>query len=184
MPGYDYSQPGAYFVTICVQSGECLLGEVVNGTVVLIDFGRLTDGYWAEVLRRFPSIAIDAVVTMPNHIHVIIVIIVIRRGEVSSPLVADVGTGREEETPGRETRPLYGDAPRLGQIVAYYKYQTTKTMNAMRDTRGQRFWQRNYWEHVVRNEAEMNRIRQYIQDNPAKWAEDKLHPLAPTSPFK
>jgi putative transposase len=67
----------------------------------------------------------------------------------------------------------------LGQIVAFYKYQTTKTINRVRDMVGVRFWQRNYWEHVIRDEGELQRIREYIQSNPGRWCDDQLHPAAP-----
>ncbi len=77
---------------------------------------------------------------------------------------------------GRDTQPLRFAT--LGQIVAFYKYQTTKTINQTRDMAGVRFWQRNYWEHVIRNEPEMQRIRGYIETNPARWSDDRLYPAA------
>ena len=84
-------------------------------------------------------------------------------------------TNEGGETPPRQ--------PTLGQIVAYYKYQTTKAINLMRGMPGAKFWQRNYWEHVIRNEAEMDRIREYIETNPARWSDDQLHPAAQPNRF-
>jgi len=90
--------------------------------------------------------------------------------------MADRGGGIDHVVDqGGETPPL---RPTLGQIVAYFKYQTTKAINQMRDMPGAPVWQRNYWEHVIRNEAELARIRQYIADNPARWTEDQLNPAA------
>jgi putative transposase len=73
--------------------------------------------------------------------------------------------------------------PTLGQIVAYYKHQTTKRINQCRDMPGVAFWQRNYWEHIIRNERSLNRIHEYIENNPARWAEDPLHPAASPNRF-
>jgi putative transposase len=218
LPGYDYAQPGAYFVTICTHERECVLGDIVNGHMRLSDLGDIVARFWLQVPVRFPSVIVDACVTMPNHGHATIIITDTRRGVVATPDPTradnDAGQGRETQplrnpvhpgadirrgvvatpvpTPvppcdaavggqGRETQPLRN--PTLGQIVAFYKYQTTKTINRMRDMVGIRFWQRNYWEHVIRNEAEMQRIREYIQTNPARWSDDQLHPDARPNRF-
>jgi putative transposase len=90
-----------------------------------------------------------------------------------------VGTGRGAfPAPTSQIR-----RPSLGQIVACYKYQTTKQINELRDMQGLPFWQRNYWEHVIRDEDSLTRIREYIRDNPDRWAEDQMHPDAPPNPF-
>jgi putative transposase len=206
LKGYDYATPGAYFVTICVQNRECVLGEIVDGQMVLNDVGRITDQFWPAVANRFDNMVIHAWVTMPNHVHVIVVIgrgMVsmpngdgmggetggetpplhgwYRRGAVAAPTVAapnGVETGGEM---GGETPPL--QTPVLGKIMAYFKYQTTRSVNQMCETQGVRFWQRNYWEHVIRNEADLNRIRQYVETNPVRWADDQLHPDAPPNRF-
>jgi REP element-mobilizing transposase RayT len=71
----------------------------------------------------------------------------------------------------------------LGAIVRSYKSAVTRRINRLRDTPGAPFWQRNYWEHIIRNEASLNRIRGYIENNPARWAEDQLHPETPANRF-
>ena len=171
LPGYDYAQSGAYFVTVCAYQQESVFGGVVDGGMVLNDWGRIVDQFWVEVSLHFPVVTVDLQVTMPNHVHAIIVIApddTPRRGGVT------------RDCRGGVTPPLQ---PALGQIVAYYKYQTTKTINLMRNMPGVRLWQRNYWEHVIRDEAEMNRIREYIETNPARWADDQLHPAASSNQF-
>jgi REP element-mobilizing transposase RayT len=175
LPQYDYSQSGVYFVTICTHEHECMLGEIVDGVMILHDWGIVANQFWDEVAVHFPGIAIDAHVIMPNHTHVNLVIVNQhpRRGEVSSPASSPAAQGGK-------TPPL---RPTLGQIVAYYKYQTTKSINLLRGMPGEKFWQRNYWEHVIRNEAEMNRIREYIETNPARWSDDQLHPAAQPNRF-
>ena len=174
---YDYSWPGAYFVTICVREKDCVLGEIVNGEMRLSEWGRIVHEFWDTLPAHFPNITIDCRVTMPNHNHAIINIRHDRRGAVAAPTVAAPNIS---ET-GEETSPL---RPTLGQIVAYYKYQTTKRLNELRGTPGVPFWQRNYWEHVIRDEMDLNRIQQYIENNPLRWREDQLNPSVPPRPTK
>jgi hypothetical protein len=91
--------------------------------------------------------------------------------------VNDPGSGAATAAPVQIKRPS------LGQIVAYYKYETTRQINELRDMPGVPFWQRNYWEHIIRDNDSLERIRQYIRDNPARWDEDQMHPDAPPNPF-
>lgn len=158
LKGYDYSQPGAYFVTLCVRDRECALGDVSDGEVMLSDFGQIARDFWSQVPAHFPNVSIDTFIVMPNHVHAIVVI--------HDP---DRCTGR-----GEVTSPLR--RPTLGQIVAYYKYQTTKQLNRIRDTPSTPFWQRNYYERIVRNDRELTAIRVYIAQNPRKWESDRDHP--------
>lgn len=179
---YDYSWPGAYFVTICVREKECVLGEIVNGEMQLSDWGRIVHTFWDAIPEHFPNVFIDGRVTMPNHMHAIINIDHDRRGAVAAPNIAAPNIAAPfAENAGEETSPL---RPTLGQIVAYYKYQTTKRINELRGTPGVPFWQRNYWEHVVRDDIDLNRIRQYIENNPLRWHEDQLNPIVPPRPTK
>ena len=192
LKGYDYAQAGAYFVTLCVQGRECVLGDVVDGHRMLNDAGQRADQLWPAVADHFADVEIDTWVTMPNHVHAIIVI---GRGMVSTPTVSTPNNEEMGGEKGGETPPLHGGGgrgvvsrptvsrPTLGQIVAYFKYQTTKSINQMRETPGARFWQRNYWEHVIRDETDLNRVRRYIQTNPLRWVDDQLHPDAPPNKY-
>jgi len=197
---YDYAWPGAYFVTLCVREKECVLGDIMDGEMRLSEWGQIVHGFWDAIPIHFPNVSIGGRVTMPNHGHAVIKINDDRRGVVAAPDDAapngatsdgaDVVTGLGEETSplrhmagemGEKTSPL---RPTLGQIVAYYKYQTTKRINELRGTPGVPFWQRNYWEHVVRDDIDLNRIRQYIANNPLRWHEDQLNPIVPPRPTK
>ena len=214
---YDYSWPGAYFVTLCVREKECVLGEIVDGEMHLSEWGRIVHEFWNMIPDHFPNVSVDGCVTMPNHGHVIINIDHDRRGAVAAPQVAtpqvavphvaaahiatldairsnnampDDAASRNENAGGAqggdaakggETPPL---RPTLGQIVAYYKYQTTKRINELRGMPGVPFWQRNYWEHVIRDEIDLDRIRQYIANNPSRWHADQLNPIVPPRPTK
>jgi len=158
---YDYSQAGAYFVTICTQKGKSILGKVVEEEMVLNKYEQIVEQSWNELSSHFLNTEMDWFVVMPNHIHGIIAIDDECRGGVSPPMGESAFGGS----------PL--QKPRLGQIVAYFKYQTTKLINESRSTPGMRVWQRNYYEHVIRNENKLNKIRYYIQTNPLKWHLDR-----------
>ena len=155
LKGYDYSQPGAYFVTICVRDWECVLGDVVDGEMQMAEYGRVAHNFWAQVPVHFPNVSIDTFVVMPNHIHAIILI--------------------HEPREGGDTPPLR--RPTLGQIVAYYKYQTTKQINVIRDNAGTPFWQRSFYDHIIRHPRELDAVRQYIANNPLKWELDRDNPI-------
>ena len=166
LKGYDYAQSGAYFVTICTKDRECLFGDIVDGEMRLNDMGHMVARVWNEIPGHFPHDDVDEFIIMPNHFHGVIVIRNdIRRGEVSSP-----SGGGNDQIQGGETPPL---RKRLGQIVAFFKYQSAKHINQSRKTPGHAVWQRNYYEHIIRCDDELNRIRQYIIDNPAQWWVDE-----------
>lgn len=158
---YNYSQAGAYFVTICTQKGKLILGKVVEDEMVLNKYGQIVEQSWNELLNHFLNMKIDWFVVMPNHIHGIIALDDDGRGGVPPPM-GDSALGGS---------PL--KKPKLGQMVAFFKYQTTKLINTIRSTPGMRIWQRNYYEHVIRNEDKLNKIRYYIQTNPLKWHLDR-----------
>ncbi len=139
------------------------MGEVVNGEMQLNQYGNIANENWKEIPSHFANVEIDRIVVMPNHIHGIIVLTDDRRGGVSPP------NGK-----GTETVPLRKCT--LGQIVAYFKYQTTKSINQIRGPLGTPVWQRNYYEHVIRNENDLDEIREYIADNPLEWELDRENP--------
>jgi len=189
LKGYDYTHAGAYFVTICTQNRECLFGEVVDGEMRLNDAGRMVEKWWAELNNKFPNIETDENIVMPNHFHGIVVIAADRPGLTNGNVGADLrvcpeSTGANDEITGAHTgAPLRG-AP-LPEIVQWFKTMTTneyirgvKTLD-WPPFRG-RIWQSNYYEHIIRDEASLNRIREYIANNPMQWALDRENPVRAT----
>jgi putative transposase len=127
--------------------------------------------WWLKIPLRFKNVTLDQFQIMPNHFHGIIVI----NDEMCHGQYVGVGfpdpNGLSLNDHGRGNR-----APTLGQMVAYFKYQSTKQINQLRKTPGQRLWQRNYYEHVIRTENDLNKIREYIKINPQIWGRDRNNP--------
>jgi REP element-mobilizing transposase RayT len=171
LKGYDYSSAGAYFVTICVEGGESVLGEVVNGEMVLSEYGRIVEACWQDLVNHYKHVILDAFVTMPNHIHFIVIFL-------------DVHVGAGHVRAGLRPAPTNNRKQHgLPEIVRALKSFSSRRINELRDTTGAPFWQRNYYEHIIRNERALNAIREYIKNNPANWLEDQLHPASPPNPF-
>jgi putative transposase len=154
LKGYDYSQNGTYFVTICVRNRE-LCFEKYRG------LQEIVRQQWEQLPQRFPDLILDEFIIMPNHIHGIFI--------VGATLAV-------AQNHGAGARP----APTVGEIVGAFKslcihdwltYMKEKEIDAVG-----KFWQRNYYEHVIRNEYELNKIREYIQNNPLKWSLDRENP--------
>lgn len=171
LKGYDYSQPGAYFVTICTKNQYHYLGDIIGGRMKLSEIGEIINQFWIEISYHFDNVHLDGFIVMPNHLHGIIMIDVNCRGEVPSPY-----KGTLSNSQGRETLPLQQKRP-LGHVIGYFKYQSTKRINKIRGLPGVTIWQRNYYEHVIRNEDELNRIREYIINNPLQWQFDRENPM-------
>ncbi len=216
--GYDYSQSGAYFVTICTQNRECMFGKIVDGEMVLNDPGRMVKKWYQELENKFPDIRCDEYIVMPNHFHGVVVNVgadlrvcpetdlrvcpsdVRSRNNGQSRRIAPtkprehIGDNHdsdnhktdehmepgEPEPDAHETTGAHTGAP-LRAVVQWFKTITTNEyIRGVKQCGWPRFdgklWQRNYWEHIVRNENELNRLRQYIIDNPAKWEHDRENP--------
>ena len=179
LEGYDYSQVGAYFLTICTVDRRILFGKVVNHQMGLNEAGRIVEDEWLKSARIRAEIELDAWVVMPNHFHGILAIADVggecnRRSRPDQrSLTAGVGVPDRGD---RRVAPT-GPGPRsVGAIMAGFKSASARRINAFRGTSGASVWQRNYYEHVIRHEAVLNRIRQYIAENPARWAEDPENP--------
>lgn len=162
LPNYDYTCPGAYFVTVCVQNRECLFGDVVGGSVQLNEWGRMVHDEWLRTETLRSNVRLYAFVVMPNHFHAIVTIDEFRRG-----------TARRAPTTERFGRPVSGSLP---TIMRAFKSAATKRINRLRTSPGVPVWQRNYYERIIRDDGEIHRIREYIAANPTHWAEDENHP--------
>ncbi|GIV89164.1 MAG: hypothetical protein KatS3mg055_1682 [Chloroflexus sp.] len=158
LKGYDYFQPGAYFITICTKDRACLFGEVVNGEMRLNALGQIVQDVWHDLPNHVSNVVLDAFVVMPNHVHGITII---RDDTV-------VGAG-SEPAPTTPTKKHHG----LPEIVRQFKTFSARRINEMRGTPGVSVWQRNYYEHIIRDEQSLNRIRAYIANNPLRWALDR-----------
>ena len=164
---YDYSQIGAYFITICIYNKRCLLGKVKNGKIELNIAGQIIKKWWLELPHKFPNIKIDEYIVMPNHLHGIISIIKTNVG--ADPCVCPNNKGEHIGSP-------------LQKIIQWFKTMTTNEYIRRIKRDGlppfhDKFWQRNYYEHIVRNEDELNQIRKYIAENPLKWERDEENPI-------
>jgi putative transposase len=133
---FDYSTPGAYFVTICVVDKECVLGRVVGTTVELSEKGAVVARHLTRLTGE-TGVSVDCSVVMPNHVHAVLVL----------------GGGRE-----------------LGSVVGSFKSATTREINALSAVPSERLWQRGYFDHVVRDDDDLNRVREYVASNPIRWS--------------
>jgi REP element-mobilizing transposase RayT len=177
LKGCDYSRPGAYFITICTQNRECLFGKVAAGKMRLNALGRIVWEEWFRTAEIRPYVRLNEYefVVMPNHVHGII------WSEDPPANYADTVGSRRRRAPTMVEqfgKPVRGSIP---TIVRAFKSAVTKRINQMRNTPGAPVWQRNYYEHIVRDENELNRIREYINNNPLNWAMDQDNPNVRTT---
>jgi putative transposase len=173
LPAYDYSQAGAYYVTIVTWHRECLFGEVVDGEMVLSKFGLIAKQQWEKLPMRFPNIELGAHMIMPNHMHGIIEILA-GRDTAGNQNGFDGESSRRAPTHEQFQKPVKGSIP---TIVRSYKSAVSYRINLMRNTDGVPVWQRNYYEHIIRNEQDLQNKTDYILSNPMLWDEDDENPL-------
>ncbi len=159
---HDYSQAGAYFVTICTHEKECMFGRVIDGQMRLNEYGRIVEEEWVKTADIRSGVELDASVVMPNHFHGVLAIVHGGRGTV-----------HRAPTSERFGKPTSNSIP---TIVGYLKSAVTRRINELRGTSRTPVWQRNYYEHVIRNEDDLNEIREYIVNNPLKWDLDRENP--------
>jgi putative transposase len=212
LPGYDYSEAGAYFVTICIHNRLCLFGNISDGKMALTDSGLMAQTTWYELPKFYPGVQVDAFQIMPNHLHGIIILQGINyqssvgAGPRACPNMAgqpqgvaptrnqmnvgagpcarpDQGIKGQEQKTGQARRPAPTKILSLPDVVHHFKTMTTKRyIDGVKQWGWAPFpgklWQRNYYEHIIRNEKEMNEIREYIANNPKQWDLDQENPNA------
>lgn len=157
LPSYDYSQAGAYGVTIRTRGGEPLFGEVVDGRMVLSTYGQIARNCCEELPLHFDHAQVDTCLVMPNHLHAIVVLL------QQSPESASQVAQRHEQF----GRPVRGS---LSTMIRSLKSAVSKAINELRCTPGESVWQRGYYEHVIRDERELNEYRRYVLENPLRWS--------------
>lgn len=184
LKGKDYGEAGAYFVTIVAFQREEIFGEIINGDMICNEFGKIAREEWFKTaqLRHNVRLYEDEFVVMPNHIHGIIWIVdsikTVGAQRRCAPSSDESYSGLNDATKGAEQR----SAPTtphvipgsLGAIVRGYKAAVTHRINALHKTHGAVVWQRNYYEHIIRSQADHQNIYAYIQINPQRWADDQL----------
>ncbi len=174
LPGYDYSQAGAYYVTIVTYQRDCLFGEIENEIMILNDFGKIADECWRAIPEHFPTVELGAHVVMPNHVHGIIVI----RDDKSAFDAVDaqhVGATQCVAPTIPNARPNGPKRGSLGAIIGSYQMAVTRRIQREHNATG--IWQRNYYEHIIRDEKDLQNKTDYIEANPSLWDEDDNNPL-------
>jgi putative transposase len=173
---YDYSRAGTCFLTVCTHQRECLFGDIAAGKMRLNAAGKIAVQYWNEIPTHFPHVQLDGFVVMPNHVHGILVIMGAGNANRAKDPILNWAPLKPRATtpePNGIERP-HGTSKTLGSVVRGFKIGVTKWIR--KHTTVFEVWQRNYWEHIIRDEYEMNRIREYVATNPAKWETDRLNP--------
>jgi len=173
---YDYSQPGAYFITICTQDKVCLFGAKHENKILLSESGKIAEKCWQQIAEHFPNVLLDAFVVMPNHVHGILLITVPDRfvgATHASP--SSQPTGKADRATHESPLPRGPSAKSIGAIVGTYKATVSKQVHE-RNSRKDRLWQRSYYERVIRNDNELEKTREYIINNPLGWMTDREHP--------
>jgi REP element-mobilizing transposase RayT len=189
LKGYDYSQAGAYFITICTFLREHLLGEILDGEMRLNTVGEIVINQWRQIPDRFANVLMDEFVVMPNHVHRIVMLCDrdgVRDMDPNSGFARTISKGEAAATrlTGHGLCPTAAASPRrphgtlpgsVGAIVQNFKSVTARKINIQRHTPGVPVWQRNYYEHIIRSERSYQQIAAYIAGNPARWQMDALY---------
>ena len=159
---WNYASHGYYFVTICVNNRQCLFGKIINNQIILNEYGKIIKFTWLDLVNHNRGILLDEFVVMPNHIHGIIIV-----GAGSKPALIISGAGLEPAPTA------------LSEIVRQFKTFSANLINKLRNAPGVKLWQRNYYDHIIRNEQSLNALRAYINNNPIQWSTDKYNRFCP-----
>jgi putative transposase len=169
LQGYDYSQTGLYFITVCTHDRLPLFGKITDGIMQLNDAGQIAQEEWQKSANIRPNIVLHEFVIMPNHLHGII--------EIQSSVGAHCMRPDciQPEQHGRVQHRRVQRAPTVGDIVRGYKSAVTKGIRNLENSPNAQIWQRNYYEHIIRNEAAYLKISEYVQTNPQRWLDDTYY---------
>jgi len=184
LKGYDYSRSGNYFITINTYKNKYLFGEVKNGEMVLNKIGEIIEKDLLELNKKYQNIRCHEYIVMPNHMHFIIEIMEDNKNEIKSwrtkgwenPIRADsvgAGSSRPDDSHNPDASHNPPKDINLGNIIGFYKYLTTKNYNNFIENKNEKYhkiWHKSYYDHIVRNQYDFNRISKYIKNNPKKWS--------------
>lgn len=170
---FDYNTCGAYFITVCTQERRCILGSIGGSDNVqtvgegsplpnLTGYGKITEDIIKEIAKKYPSVLVDSYVIMPNHIHLVLILL-----DAENNMGNPYGRG----DPNGRGNP----SPTVSDVVGWFKYRATKRINELRNSPGEKVFQRSFYDHIIRNEKDYNEITKYISDNPINWFYDKLY---------
>lgn len=168
LQNWNYGWNGKYFVTIVTKNREHYFGKILNETMVLNKLGEITDECWRDIPKHFPFVILDEFCIMPNHIHGIIVIDN-KTGDPRRDVACNVSTNEPNSNKMSTISPKPGS---LSTIIRSYKSAITKSVNENNYDFG---WQSRFYDHIIRNEKSLNRIRNYIRNNPKNWKNDKFN---------
>jgi len=173
---YDYSTPWWYYVTICTFERKYLFGKIILGKMVLNEFEKIVEEEWLRIVEIRNNVELDYYVIMPNHFHGNIIIS--GRGELNSPpkenLQQKQNSGRIQYAPTIDNK-FRSPSQTLGSIVRGFKSSVTRRIRERRGNSKLLVWQKNYYEHIIRNELDLQNIRRYIELNPIKWELDEYY---------
>ena len=180
LKGYDYSQSGLYFITICTQNQACLFGEINDAEMILNEAGIMLDNKWLELKNRYPNIDLYEYIVMPNHFHGIIEIVANGHLQNGHEQGGQPQGGQPQGGQPQGGQPQ-GIAPTVGDMIGAFKsLVTNEYIRNVKQNNWQRFkgklWQRNYYEHIIRDEKSYLKIAEYIETNPLKWQQPQPCP--------
>jgi REP element-mobilizing transposase RayT len=168
LPGFDYRANYAYFVTLCVRDRLCVFGNVVDKQMALSRRGMVARDCWLDIPSHHPHVTLDGFIVMPNHVHGLLLF------EGDAPVVATPASPLSPvKSRSRPTGPTRGS---LGAVMGSYKSAVTRTINRLRPGTATGLWQHNFYEHIVRDDFGLDRVREYMQLNPERWAQDSENP--------
>jgi putative transposase len=176
---WNYGNAGYYFITICTANRKNHFGKIINGTMLLNDIGKIAGDYWLEIPKHFSNILLDKYIFMPDHLHGIIHIVNSTDAAAQRPYIinsADVAVQRPYEQNNIKMSNISPKSGTLSVIIRSFKSIVTKTVNAAYPNTNFS-WQSRFYDHIIRSEGSLNKIRQYIADNPIKWDIDEYNPI-------
>ncbi|MFC1724295.1 transposase [candidate division KSB1 bacterium] len=174
LKGYDYSTPAVYYITVCPHLREYLFGEINNGESELNLFSEIVFNKWKDIPKHFRDTKLDKFIIMPNHIHGIIILTGVGAKHFNNRNTSKFNKANKNASP---LQTPHGTKPgSLSAIMQNFLSIATRKINQIRNTPGEPVWQRNFYEHIIRNEKELNQIREYIVNNPSNWETDEENP--------